>query len=160
MHLISRLRAGADLKYLYHGPRKTGRGRPKLYAGKVDKQAIEPKYFVLKEDNPDCRVFSAVVYCQAFKRKIRVALVVVYKNGKETIRNVYFSTDLSLTAQQIFTYYHSRFLIYRDAKQHTGLNHCQGRSKQKLDFHWNAALTTVNLAKSLLRNNIYLCKKR
>jgi hypothetical protein len=37
--------------------------------------------------------------------------------------------------------------IYRDAKQHTGLEHCQGRSKQKLDFHWNTALTTVNLAK-------------
>ena len=37
-------------------------------------------------------------------------------------------------------------IFYRDAKQYTGLNHCQGRSKQKLDFHWNAALTTVNLA--------------
>ena len=150
MHLISRLRNDADLKYLYHGPQKTGRGRPKLYAGKVDKQAPEPEYFVLEEDKPECQVFSAVVYCKAFKRKIRVALVVFYKNGKETTRKMYFSTDLSLTAVQIFTYYRSRFqieFIYRDAKQHAGLNHCQGRSKQKLDFHWNAALTTVNLAK-------------
>jgi len=37
--------------------------------------------------------------------------------------------------------------LYRDAKQHTGLNDCQARSKNKLDFHFNASLTTVNLAK-------------
>ena len=76
--------------------------------------------------------------------------MVFYKDGKETTRKMYFSTDLSMTAQQVFIYYRSRFqieFIYRDAKQHTGLNHCQGRSKQALNFHWNAALTTVNLAK-------------
>ena len=63
---------------------------------------------------------------------------------------MYFSTDLNLTASQVFTYYRSRFLIefiYRDAKQYTGLCHCQGRSGEKLNFHRNAALTTVNLAK-------------
>ncbi len=51
---------------------------------------------------------------------------------------------------QIVRYYRSRFQIeflYRDAKQHTGLNDCQARSKNKLDFHFNAALTAVNLAK-------------
>jgi IS4 transposase len=48
------------------------------------------------------------------------------------------------------SYYRSRFQIeflYRDAKQHCGLTDCQARSKNKLDFHFNAALTTVNLAK-------------
>ena len=63
---------------------------------------------------------------------------------------MYFSTDLNLTASEVFTCYRSRFpieFIYRDARQYTGLCHCQGRSGEKLDFHWNAALTTVNLAK-------------
>ena len=32
-------------------------------------------------------------------------------------------------------------------KQFTGLTNCQARSKNKLDFHFNAALTAVNLAK-------------
>ncbi|SDD24502.1 hypothetical protein SAMN05216323_11141, partial [Williamwhitmania taraxaci] len=44
----------------------------------------------------------------------------------------------------------SRFQIeflYRDAKQFTGLTTCQARSKNKLDFHFNAALTAVNIAK-------------
>jgi hypothetical protein len=37
--------------------------------------------------------------------------------------------------------------LYRDAKQHTGLSDCQARSENKLDFHFNASLTAVNLAK-------------
>ena len=32
-------------------------------------------------------------------------------------------------------------------KQFTGLTDCQARSKQKLDFHFNATLTALNLAK-------------
>jgi len=108
------------------------------------------QYFTLDEVTDDFHVFSAIVYCKSFKRKIRLALVVFYKNGKETARKMYFSTDLNLTASQVFKYYRSRFqieFIYRDAKQYTGLCQCQGRSREKLDFHWNASLTTLNLAK-------------
>mgnify|MGYP003439838048 CR=1 FL=1 len=39
----------------------------------------------------------------------------------------------------IIQYYKSRFQIeffYRDAKQDTGLNHCQARSENKLNFHF------------------------
>jgi hypothetical protein len=150
MHLVSRLRDDADLKYLYQGKQNTGKGRPKLYAGKVNVKKPDMEYFSLEEITEEYHVFSTVVYCKAFKRKIRIALVVFYKNGKETARKMYFSTDINLTASEVFKYYRSRFqieFIYRDAKQYTGLCHCQGRSAEKLDFHWNAALTTVNLAK-------------
>ena len=37
--------------------------------------------------------------------------------------------------------------MYRDAKQFTGLNHCEARSKNKLNFHLNMSLTAINLAK-------------
>ena len=37
--------------------------------------------------------------------------------------------------------------IYRDGKQHTGFNDCQARSKNKLNFHFNTALTAVIFAK-------------
>jgi hypothetical protein len=39
--------------------------------------------------------------------------------------------------------------LYRDAKQFTGLNDCEARSENKLDFHFNTSLTTINLAKIL-----------
>ena len=150
MHLVSRLRDDADLKYLHQGEKKSAKGRPKLYAGKVDIKKPDMEYFTLQEVTNEYQLFSALVYSKAFKRKIRVALAIFYKNGKETARKMYFSTDVTLTATQVLMYYRSRFqieFIYRDAKQYTGLCHCQGRSGEKLDFHWNAALTTVNLAK-------------
>ena len=131
MHLVSRLRDDAVLQYLYQGEKKTGKGRPKLYAGKVDSKKPDMEYFTLQEITQEYQVFSAVVYSKAFKRKIRLALVVFYKNGKETARKMYFSTDVNLTASEVFKYYRSRFqieFIYRDAKQYTGLCHCQGRS--------------------------------
>ena len=42
--------------------------------------------------------------------------------------------------------------LFRDAKQNCGLEHCQARSKNKLDFHFNASLSSVNIAKSIIRN--------
>ncbi len=60
------------------------------------------------------------------------------------------STDLNLSGQQILQYYRTRFQIeflYRDGKQFTGLNDCQARSVNKLDFQFNMSLTTINIAK-------------
>ena len=37
--------------------------------------------------------------------------------------------------------------IFRDAKQFTGLTQCQSRDAQRLHFHFNASLTTLNIAK-------------
>jgi hypothetical protein len=87
---------------------------------------------------------------QSFQKNINLSIAVFYKNGKEIARKLYFSTDLKMEGMKIVSYYRSRFQIeflYRDAKQHCGLEDCQARSKNKLDFHFNAALTAVNLAK-------------
>ena len=40
---------------------------------------------------------------------------------------------------------------FRDAKQYTGLTHCQAKDKEKLEFHFNASLTSVNIAKAISR---------
>ena len=37
--------------------------------------------------------------------------------------------------------------LYRDGKQHTGLTDSPARSENKLNFHFNAALTAINIAK-------------
>ena len=44
--------------------------------------------------------------------------------------------------------YQIEFVI-RDAKQHTGLTHCQARSQEKLDFHLNMSVAAVNLLRLL-----------
>lgn len=150
MHLISRLRDDADLRYLYQGAPTGKKGRPKKYAGKIDVHNIKSKSFDFVSEDQDALIHSAVVYSKSLKRNILLARV-NYKSGrdKQTVK-LYFSTDLTLDPTDLINYYRSRFQIeflYRDAKQHTGLCQSQSRSKNKLDFHFNMALTALNVAK-------------
>lgn len=150
MHLVSRLRDDADLKYLYKGKPTGKRGRPKKYAGKIDPGNIDEEYFELVSETDGSTIHAAVVYSQSLKRNIQLVHV-KYTDGKgrETIK-LYFSTEIDMNALDILDYYQARFQIeflYRDAKQYTGLMDCQARSKNKLNFQFNASLTSINLAK-------------
>jgi hypothetical protein len=150
MHFISRLRDDAVLFYLNREPKTGKRGAPKKYAGRVNPDEPDMNFFTLCYNTEELKVYNAVVYCKALTRNINLSITVFYKNGKEAARKLYFSTDLTMDGIKIVSYYRSRFQIeflYRDAKQHCGLQDCQARSKNKLDFHFNAALTAVNLAK-------------
>ena len=63
---------------------------------------------------------------------------------------IYFSSNLKQESLEILTYYKSIFRIeflFRDGKQFTDVNTCEARSKNKINFHVNTALTVVNLAK-------------
>lgn len=149
MFLISRFRNDADLKYLYHGKPTGKRGRPKKFNGKIDLNNIDQYYFDLILEDVDSVIYSAVVYSVGLKRNIRL----VYKKLKSNKKRqylLYFSTDIELDAIEILKYYKNRFQIeflYRDGKQHTGLDDCQARNKNKLNFHFNTSLTVINLAK-------------
>jgi len=150
LHLISRLRDDSVLRYKYYGEQTGKQGRPKEFDGKVDVKDLDTNYFSLDLVTEELRIYSAVVNSKAFKMDIKLAVAVFFKDGKEIVRKLYFSTDLEQRGEKIVRYYRSRFQIeflYRDAKQFTGLTTCQARSENKLDFHFNAALTAVNLAK-------------
>jgi len=148
--VVSRLRDDAFLQYLFDGKPKPGRGRPKLYDGKVDYQSLNADYFETIEENEGCRIYKAIVHSKSLKRSIN--LVIVYTmNKNKWSHKLYFCTDLDLPAKLLLEYYRTRFqieFVYRDAKQFTGLNDCQARSENKLHFHFNAALSSINLAKT------------
>lgn len=148
---IGRLRKDADLLYLNKEKSTKKRGRPKKYAGKVDPKNINEDYLesVPSEDKA-INLCTAIVYSKSFKREIRIVIMKKTNETKDTPK-IYFCTDTQIAAGRIIQYYKSRFQIeflYRDAKQHTGLNHCQARSENKLNFHCNTALTVLNLAKA------------
>ena len=150
LHFISRLRDDSVLYHIYQGEPTGKKGRPKKFDGKVNPYQLDMNYFTEHIVTDELKVYAAIVYSKAFERKINLAVAVFYKNGKEIARKLYFSTDLEIQADKIVSYYRSRFQIeflYRDAKQHCGLTNCQARSENKLYFHFNAALTAVNLAK-------------
>lgn len=148
--IISRLRDDADLRYLFNGQRTKSKGRPKQYNGKIDYHNIEDKYMpivcALKEE----QIRTAIVYSKSLKMKIRLVMVCTPNKKGKWSHKLYFSTQTDQNWQEILEFYRLRFQIeflYRDAKQHTGLNDCEARSENKLAFHVNASLTSINLAK-------------
>lgn len=153
MHIVSRLRDDADLKYLAkpiaQGEKKT-KGRPRKYDGKVDNKNPNMKYFKWMKKDEKLELKVARVYSVALKMEILlVHAFFFHKNGKR-IHKIYFSTDLELDPFVLMDIYSARFqieFVYRDGKQYSGLNHCQARCENKLHFHFNMSLTVVNLAK-------------
>lgn len=150
MHLVSRLRDDADLRYLFSGERSGKKGRPRKHDGKIDWTALKQDYFGIIKVDPQTTAYSAIVYSKAFKRNIKIACVFTTSEKGKVTHKIYFSTDLEMDASDIIKYYRSRFQIeflYRDGKQHTGLEHSQARSENKLHFHFNTALTSINIAR-------------
>jgi hypothetical protein len=155
LHIISKLRSDANLRYLYQGPQKK-RGRSRRDDGKVDFADLR-RFHSLGEVEAGIHLSTAVVNHQRLGRDLRVVVVVRREKGKRRRLAVLFSTDTTLEAKQIYRYYKARFQIeflFRDAKQHPGLGDCQARDKAALSFHFNASLAAVNLARveALVRN--------
>lgn len=148
LQMISKLRTDADMRYLYSGIQKP-RGAKRKYDGKVDLSDLSRLTHV-RQLEPHLDLYTLVVWHISLKRKLRIACLVDTRKPGKTGVALLFSTDVELDAEQILEYYKARFqieFIFRDAKQFTGLCDAQTRQAQTLDFHFNASLTTLNLAK-------------
>jgi len=147
--VVSRLRADANLRFLFQGEQRTGRGRPRKFDGKVnlcDRSRFEP----VEADEPEVSLYTARVWSVSLKREIRVLVLVNQEKAAKQRTVVLFSTDLQLDPKHLLRLYRSRFQIeflFRDAKQSAGLESVQARDKQALSFHWNASFACVNLAR-------------
>ena len=153
-HLVTRLRKDVRLRYLYHGPQTKGKGRPKTYQGRVDLKALRPDHFVpcAQAEDGSWTAYHAVLNVQAWKCNARVVIVHHFDaDGQIKSVKVYACTDPAMDGTDVLHTYQCRFQIeflFRDAKQYTGLAHCQARDEDKLGFHLNTALTAVSLAKA------------
>jgi len=159
LEIVGRLRNDANLRYPFNGKQKSGRGRKRKYADKVDVENIDRrKIRFCFEEAEEVDVFSGIVYSVSFQRMIRIVYIQNYdQNGCGTTHAIFFSTDINLSPEKILQYYRQRYQIeflFRDAKNFTGLEDCQARSESKLHFHVNASLTTVSMAKALHYLNI------
>jgi len=158
LEVICRLRFDANLKYIYHGPKKIGRGRPKKYTGKVDIKKIDKRIIKKCFEDGEKIIYEGVVYSVSLKINIKLAYT-EYLNEKGQVANtiLYYSTNTSRCAIDIVRYYRARFqmeFIFRDGKQFTGLADCQARSVEKIHNHVNYAMTAVNISKAIIRQGI------
>jgi DDE superfamily endonuclease len=143
---IGKLRIDANLRYLYQGPKRSGPGRPKTYDGKVHWDDLS-RFEQVETDDDEIVLYQQVLNHVQYQCNLCVVLVVDTKHHR---RAVLLSTDVDLDALTIYRYDKARFQIeflFRDAKQFTGLTDSQARSQAKLNFHFNASLSAVTLAK-------------
>ena len=152
-HLISRLRKNVCLRYFFTGEQKP-KGRRKKFAGKVNLLALDQAVFSKIEalSSADTTVFSGIVELKAAGLAIKAVVVQKLNDqGEPTSVKVYMSTDTEQSAEEIIHAYRCRFqqeFIFRDAKQFVGLEEGQARDWPKIDFHVNASMTVVSLAKA------------
>ncbi len=148
--LISKLRQDAALFYLYKGPIK--KGRPRKKDGRIDWSNVSKMTYVGRQNDSD--IYEAIAFNKKFKGNIKA--VYIYDN-KVKAYMILMCTDLEMPALDIIEYYRLRFqieFVYRDAKQHTALTTCQSTKQEALQYHANAAMTAINLAKAdLLKEN-------
>ncbi len=148
LHLVSKLRIDADLRHCYTGEQKP-KGAPRKYDGKVDLSDLS-RLELSGELADGTKMYSQVVWHVSLKRKIRIVYLVDQRNPEKQRVALLFSTDTTLAPLRLYEYYKSRFqieFIFRDSKQFTGLCDCQSRHQQSLDFHFNASLAALNIAK-------------
>jgi hypothetical protein len=155
LDLVSKLRDDADLAYLTLQPKTGKKGRPAKYGGKIDVKSLNLEHFKQLENNKGIKAYSAIVYSKALGRDI-LLVVEEFQIKVKTIYRLLFSTDTNQAPIDVIDIYHTRFQIefgFRDAKQFAGLENSQARSGNKLNFHFNTALTTVNIAKIMQLKN-------
>ncbi|WP_444930661.1 transposase [Microbulbifer sp. SSSA002] len=147
MHIVGKLRIDANLQWLYEGE-YNGQGCPKRFDGKVDLEDL-CRFDFARIFDAQVKVYTKVVHAKFLKRAIRVVLLKPIDDDKKGSALLY-STDTNLDAVKLVSYYKSRFQIeflFRDAKQYTGLTHCQSVRKEAINLHVNASLTALNLLK-------------
>jgi hypothetical protein len=148
LHIITKARQDANLMYLYKGKQKSGKGRPKLYDGKVNTKAIDKRKIKCCYRDKVKKMYAAIVYCVQLKQTVLAAFVYYEDKDKPEI---IIGTDIEMEAITLCRYYGLRFqveFLIRDAKQYAGLEDCQARDQQKLHTHFNIAMTIVSIAKA------------
>jgi DDE superfamily endonuclease len=152
LYAITKLRSDAACLFLYTGPHPKRRGARRKYDGKVNFQDLS-RFEDLgpREDEPHLHLYTAVVWHKTLKRRLRLVVLLNRKDPAKPRFIVLGSTDPTLNGHKLIDLYAARFQIeflFRDSKQFTGLLDCQARAASALDFHFNAALATLNLVRA------------
>lgn len=157
LHLISKLRWDAALCFPFTGEYK-GRGPHPKYGDRVDYQHIPEKYLkstTIIEGIQTC-VYQAQLLHPDFPDPLNVVIIVKTNLTTNAWAHVIlFSSDLSLSHDQLIAYYSLRFQLefnFRDAKQFWGLEDFMNVNQTAVTNAANLALFMVNVSQLLMRN--------
>ena len=150
--IVSGLRDNICLRYVHRTDpgEPVHRGARKKVDGKVDLSEPDMTVFRQFRLNGDRGKFlTATLNCRALHRNV-VAVIYYPQHGAPEI---YFSTDLSLSGEQVVEFYRLRFQIefcIRDAKQYAGLGDSRFRKSRAPEFSVNLSSAALNMAKLVI----------
>jgi hypothetical protein len=153
LHVITRLRDDAVLHYVPPSKKQGQRGAPKKMGDRFRPKELEdgqqlPCLSLTEQE----RIYGGIAYVKSLGKLVTIAVVQQLKeDGSVKSAKVFICTDLQFDPLAILTYYKGRFQIeflFRDAKQHTGLEDSQSRNKEAMKYHFNMSLTAVSIAKA------------
>ncbi|MFN8339156.1 MAG: hypothetical protein U0T36_09055 [Saprospiraceae bacterium] len=87
---ITRMRDDANLRYIFNGKQKEGKGRPKKYGDKVNLNKIDKRRFKLVQTIDDVKIYECTLYCVMLKSNVKVAYVEFF-NKKEMCKCTKYS---------------------------------------------------------------------
>jgi len=99
LHLVSKLRHDANLRYLYQGPQKKF-GAKRKYAGKVKFDDLS-RFEYVGEVEQDIHLYTLVVNSVHLKGNIRLVYLLNLRNKNKPGYALLFSTDTELEAETI-----------------------------------------------------------
>lgn len=156
LHLISKLRYDAGLYPAFEGEHKGPGAKPK-YGPKIDVRHMDARYFktTSTEDNLRTDTYQGQFYNKEFAFSLNV--VIILKTNLETQAQAHvilFTTDLELAYDKIVKFYSLRFqieFVFRDAKQHWGLEDFMNVSQTAVTNAANLAFFMVSFSYALLQ---------
>lgn len=108
LHIITKARSDANLMYVFNGKQRGGRGRPKLYDGKINIHKIDKRRLPCCYKDDHMKVYAGSVYCVLLKQVVLAAFV--YYEDKEN-PEIIICTDVNTKAMPACKYYGLRFQI-------------------------------------------------
>jgi hypothetical protein len=156
LHIISKMKRNAALYVPYAGD-KPRRGPTPRYGDKLNYSQLPAEAFVSSRIEDDYRIdtYQLQVYHKDYPDLLNVVVIVkTHLTTGKCGHVVLFSTDLTLTAEQIVDYYSLRFQIefnFRDTKQHWGLDDFMNTSPQAVTNAVNLAFFMVNFSQVILK---------
>lgn len=113
LHLITKARSDANLRYLYKGKQKQ-RGRKKVYDGKVEVSRVDKRRIPLVRRDKEKDIYAGVLYSVLLRRKVLVAFIYYKdkktgkykKNKKGNVKpEILLSTDTEIKPLEMCRYY-------------------------------------------------------
>ena len=157
LHLVSKLRYDSALFFRFDGD-YAGRGAPRQYGNRVNYACVPEQY--LRETKTEKGICTDIYQAELLHKDFAQPLtcVILIKTNVKTgalARVILFSSDLTLTYDQLIDFYSLRFQIefnFRDAKQYWGLEDFMNIKATPVTNAANLSLFMVNVAHYLLRD--------